>query len=126
MELLPALGRRVPRPLAAATAAFGVAALAAPGVTARQTGLSTVGEAGRLHATLARVIGGRDLASAALIVAARPGRELRGALLARAAMDAGDALAFALVGTRRARATSAFALAVAIVVAAAAAGVEDG
>jgi hypothetical protein len=88
------LGRAMALQLAAARLAVGGAAFFATRPALRALGFGESDASGR---ALARVLGGRDLAVAAVTVASRDDRAaLRTATLAAAALDAADAVAFAL------------------------------
>ncbi len=98
------LGRAVALRLAAGRLAVGTGAAFATRPTLRALGFGETDASGR---ALARVLGARDLAVAALAVASRDDRSaLRAATLAGAALDAADTVAFALAmrdpGLRRA------------------------
>ncbi len=115
MMKIDRLGRTIALQLAAGRLAVGSAAVFATRPALRQAGFGEPDAAGR---ALARVLGARDLALGALTVAARDDRAaLRSATVAGAALDAGDAIAFALAGRtpalRRAAAASAVTAAVA-------------
>ena len=76
-----------PRVLGAATAAYSAAVVARPEVLTTPTGL---GDTLATHA-LSRAVGARDLVSGVAVALAPAGTPLRLALLARVAMDLGDA-----------------------------------
>lgn len=87
------LARQVLLEIAAGRTAIGVAAATAPGLALRALGFPADGGG----QTLARIGGCRDIALGALTLAAGGDRaRLRAAGTAAAAVDAGDAVAFAL------------------------------
>ncbi|HEX6346032.1 hypothetical protein [Umezawaea sp.] len=77
-----------PRVLGAATAAYSAAVIARPEVLTTPTGL---GDTPATHA-LTAAVGARDLVSGLAVALAPAGAPLRLALLARVAMDVGDAV----------------------------------
>jgi hypothetical protein len=97
---------RLARTIGVLTTAYGVSAILRPQTLARWTGLGDPAAPGAAVRALSATIGVRDLCSGAAIVLAPNGRPLRAALLARATLDAGDAIVFGMVcPTRRARVT---------------------
>jgi hypothetical protein len=94
MMKIDSIGRALSLELAAGRLAVGSAALLATRPALRLAGFGETDSSGR---ALARVLGARDLALAALTVAVREDRgALRATALAAAALDAGDTVAFAL------------------------------
>jgi hypothetical protein len=90
------LGRATALELAAGRAAIGAGTLIATPPALRTLGFGETNAAGR---SLARVLGARDLALAALTVAVRDDRAaLRATTLAAAALDAADVIAFGIAG----------------------------
>lgn len=88
--------RKVVVAIAAGRFAIGLGALLRTRPALRALGFPETDAAGR---SLARLAGGRDLALAALVFAARKDRgALRAVALAGAAVDAGDALTLGLAG----------------------------
>jgi hypothetical protein len=101
-----ALQPPVARTIGVLTAAYGVSAILRPETLARWTGLGDPGSPSAAVRALSASIGVRDVCSGVAIVLAPPGRALRTALVVRATLDAGDAIAFGtLCPTRRARFT---------------------
>jgi hypothetical protein len=93
-----ATARKVAIAIATGRFAIGVGALLRTRPALRALGFPETDAAGR---SLARLAGGRDLALAALIFAARDDRAaLRAAVLAGAAVDVGDAITLGLAGRR--------------------------
>jgi hypothetical protein len=91
---IDSLARATALELAAARVAIGVGTLFA---TRPALGALGFGETDAPGRAMAKVLGARDLALGALTVASRGNRQaLRAATLAGAALDAGDAAAFAL------------------------------
>jgi hypothetical protein len=94
MMKVDSLARATALELAAARVAIGVGTLFA---TRPALGALGFGETDASGYAMARMLGARDLALGALTVASRDNRAaLRTAALAGAALDAGDAVAFAL------------------------------
>jgi hypothetical protein len=91
---IEALARATALELAAARVAIGVGTLFA---TRPALGVLGFGDTDASGSAMAKVLGARGLALGALTVASRGDRQaLRAATLAGAALDAGDAVAFAL------------------------------
>jgi len=94
MMKIDSLGRVTALELAAARLAIGASTVLATRPALGALGFGETDISGR---AMAKVIGARDLAMGALTVASRDDRQtLRAATLAAAALDAGDAVAFAL------------------------------
>jgi hypothetical protein len=88
------LGRQAALAIGAGRVAVGVATLFATRPALRGLGF---GETDATGISLAKILGGRDLALGALTLAARDDRDaLRAAALAATALDAADAAAFSL------------------------------
>jgi len=96
MMKVDSTGRAVALELAAGRVAVGAGALFATRPALSLLGFGETNSAGR---ALARALGARDLALAAVTIAARGDRAaLRATTLAAAALDAGDVVAFTLAG----------------------------
>lgn len=94
MMKIDSIGRATALELAAARLAIGVGTVFATRPALGALGFGETDASGR---AMAKVLGARDLAIGALTVASRGDRRaLRAATLAGAALDAGDAFAFAL------------------------------
>ena len=101
---LPGCARRFPRIFGAVTAAYGVSALWTAAPLTRHAELGDPANPPAAARLLSATFGVRDLISGMTIVAAPSGRSMQAALAARVAIDAGDAVGFAVLApTRRAR-----------------------
>jgi hypothetical protein len=93
------------RAIGVATAAYGVSALLRPSTLARFTGFGDPASPDAAVRALSATIGVRDLVSGVAITASPAGAPLRALLIARAALDAGDAATFGALsrspGSRR-------------------------
>jgi hypothetical protein len=83
-----------PRLVGALTALYGLSAILRPDVIARHGELADPADRRAGVGLLSVTVGVRDLVSGAAIMAAPAGGVLLGALAARVALDAGDAVAF--------------------------------
>lgn len=96
-QLLEPAGRPA-RVLGVLTVAYSVAALVAPKILAKPSGLTgPLGGVSTPVSLLIRALAARDIALGARMVFAAPGAELKNATLARAAADASDTVLFGIM-----------------------------